>query len=93
MCYTDTGIHKQYVYQVRGNGGCSIGDIHYYPGSFDLTNMDLGVISPTDKPFAAKREKTKVTAKENKITAWDVEPTQGAGLMAILSQLDVKPAL
>jgi predicted ester cyclase len=61
--------------------------------SFDLTNLNMGVIAATDKTFTAKCEKTKVTIKQNKITAWAVEPTQGAGLMAILSQLDAKPTV
>jgi predicted ester cyclase len=56
-------------------------------GSFDLTNMDMGVIPATHKAFSAKLEKTKVTVKEDKITSWAVEPTEGAGLMAILAQL------
>ncbi len=64
-----------------------------HTGSFDLTNMNMGVIPATNKSFSAKPEKTKITVKENKITAWDVEPTQGAGLTAILSQLGVKPAV
>ena len=64
-----------------------------HTGPFDLTNLNMGLIPATDKTFAAKREKTKVTVRENKITAWAVEPTQGAGLMAILSQLDARPAL
>ena len=64
-----------------------------HSGSFDLTNLNMGVIPATDKTFAAKREKTKVTVQGNQITTWAVEPTQGAGLMAILSQLDAKPAL
>lgn len=64
-----------------------------HSGSFDLTNLNLGVIPATDKTFAAKREKTKVTVKENKVTAWVVEPNQGAGLMDILSQLDARSAL
>src|SRR5215208_2867534 len=58
-------------------------------GSFDLTNMDMGVIPATDKAFSAKHEKTKVTVKENKVTSWVIEPTQGAGLKAILGQLGV----
>lgn len=62
-----------------------------HTGSFDLTNMNMGVIPATDKTFSAKHEKTKITVKENKITSWVNEPTEGAGLMAILSQLDVKP--
>lgn len=57
-------------------------------GSFDLTGMNLGVIPATNKTFVATREKAKITVKENKITAWVVEPTQGAGVMAILKQLE-----
>jgi predicted ester cyclase len=61
-----------------------------HTGSFDLTNMQMGVIPATNKTFAATREKTKITVKENKITAWVVEPTQGAGMMEILKQLDIE---
>ena len=61
-----------------------------HTGSFDLTAMQMGVIPATNKAFSAKLEKTKVTVKENKISAWAVEPTEGAGLKAILGQLDVK---
>jgi predicted ester cyclase len=60
-----------------------------HTGSFDLTNMNMGVIPATDKTFSASQEKTKITIKDNKITSWVVEPTQGAGLKAILDQLDV----
>ena len=60
-----------------------------HTGSFDLTNMNMGIIPATDKTFSAKLEKTKITVKENKITSWAVEPTQGAGLTAILDQLGV----
>ena len=61
-------------------------------GPFDLTNMNMGVIPATNKTFSAKLEKTKITVKENKINSWAVEPTEGAGLKAILDQLGVKPA-
>jgi len=59
-------------------------------GSFDLTGMNIGVIPATNKIFSAKLEKTKVTVKGIKITAWVVEPTDGAGLAEILKQLEVK---
>jgi predicted ester cyclase len=59
-------------------------------GSFDLTNMNMGVIPATHQSFSAKLEKTKITLKENKIASWAVEPTDGAGLKAILNQLGVK---
>jgi predicted ester cyclase len=59
-------------------------------GSFDLTNLKMGVIPATNNTFAANLEKTKITVKENKITSWAVEPTEGAGLKAILGQLGIK---
>ncbi len=61
-----------------------------HSGSFDLTKINMGTIPATNKAFSAKTEKTRVTVKENKITAWVVEPTDGAGLKAILGQLGVK---
>jgi len=61
-----------------------------HSGSFDLTTMDMGVIPATNKNFSVKPEKAKLTVKENKITAWFVEPTQGADLKSILDQLGVK---
>ena len=62
-----------------------------HSGSFDLTGMNMGVIPATNKAFSAKLEKTRVTVKDNKITLWAVEPTDGAGLKAILGQLGVQP--
>jgi hypothetical protein len=58
--------------------------------SFDLTAMNMGIIPATDKNFSVKVEKTKVTVKDNKVTSWAVERTDGAGLNAILDQLGVK---
>ncbi len=60
-----------------------------HTGPFDLTNMHMGIIPATDKTFSGKHEKTKITVKDNKITAWVVEPTEGAGLKSILDQLGV----
>jgi len=60
-----------------------------HSGSFDLTDMNMGVIPATNRAFSSKLEKTKITVKEHKITAWMVEPTDGAGLTAILKQLEV----
>jgi predicted ester cyclase len=64
-----------------------------HSGTCDLTHMNMGVIPATHKAFSVKREKTKVTVRENKITAWVVEPTEGAGLEVILRQLRGKPAI
>ena len=59
-------------------------------GLFDLTGMNMGVVPATNKAFSVKLEKTKVTVKGTKVTAWVVEPTDGAGLNEILKQLEVK---
>jgi predicted ester cyclase len=61
-----------------------------HTGSLDLTNMQMGVVPATNKTFVTAHEKTKITVKENKITAWAVEPTQGAGVKEILKQLDIQ---
>jgi predicted ester cyclase len=62
-----------------------------HSGDFDLTAMHMGVIPATNKSFAAAHEHGKITVNGDKITAWATEATEGAGLMAILGQLGVKP--
>ena len=62
-----------------------------HSGSFDLTNMKMGVIPPTNKAFSAKMARTRITVKGDKVTSWAVERTEGAGLKAILGQLGVQP--
>jgi ketosteroid isomerase-like protein len=59
-------------------------------GAFDLTGLRMGVISATNKDFSTARENHAITVKDEKVSSWVVEPTEGAGLMAILKQLDVK---
>lgn len=61
-----------------------------HTGAFDLTNMNMGVIPATDKAFSTRLEKVKVTVHDDKVTSWAVEPNDGAGLMEILKQLEVK---
>jgi predicted ester cyclase len=61
-----------------------------HKGDLDLTSMHMGVIPATGKSFKATHEHGKATLRDGKITAWAMEPTEGAGLMAILGQLGVK---
>ena len=61
-----------------------------HSGSFVLTGVNMGVIPATNKTFSVKLEKTKVTVKGTKVSAWFVEPNDGAGLTEILKQLEVK---
>jgi hypothetical protein len=59
-------------------------------GDFDLTGMHMGVIPATNKSFAATQEHGKAIVKGDKVISWANNPTEGAGLMAILGQLGVK---
>jgi len=61
-----------------------------HEGNLDLTSMGMGVIPATNKSFVATREKGKITVQGDKVKALANEPTEGAGLMAILGQLGVK---
>jgi hypothetical protein len=65
-----------------------------HSGMLDLTSMHMGTIQATGKSFKAAHEHGKATVHDGKITTWAMEPTKGAGLMAILDQLGVKvPAM
>jgi len=59
-------------------------------GAFDLTGLNMGVISATNRDFSTATEKIKITVKDDKVTSWVIEKTKGAGLIAILGQLGVK---
>jgi len=61
-------------------------------GAFDLTDVHMGVISATNKTFSTATENHTITVKNEKVSSWVVQPTEGAGLMAILGQLGVKPS-
>ena len=50
----------------------------------------MGVIPATNKSFAATHEHGKASVQDGKVKTWAMEPTEGAGLMAILGQLGVK---
>ena len=60
-------------------------------GAFDLTGVQMGVIAATNKTFSTATESHTITVINEKVSSWVVEPTEGAGLMAILKQLDVMP--
>ena len=57
----------------------------------DLTAMNMGVIPATNKAFVAAKEHGKVTVQGDKVKSLANEPTEGAGMMAILGQLGVQP--
>lgn len=62
-----------------------------HKGNLDLKAMGMTVIPPTNKSFAAAYEIGKVMVHDGKVKTWATVPTEGAGLMAILGQLGVKP--
>jgi predicted ester cyclase len=62
-----------------------------HSGALDLSDMNMGIIPATDKAFSAAQESGKVTVKGDKVTSWATAATEGAGLIAILGQLGIKP--
>lgn len=83
-----------YHFQVQGSEGNVVHTTSQLSGTnsgaFDFTDIDMGVISATNKKFSSSEQKTKMTVKNDKVTSWAVEPTEGAGLTAILGQLGLK---
>jgi len=83
-----------YQFRVEGANGNVVNIVAKlkgtHKGSLDLSNMGLGVIPPTHKSFVAAQEHGKVTVQGDKISALANEPTEGAGLIAILDQLGVR---
>ena len=59
-------------------------------GALDLTGLRMGVISATNRKFSTAQENTKITFKDEKVKSWAIEPTEGAGLKAMLGQLGVE---
>jgi predicted ester cyclase len=84
-----------YHFKVIGTEGdvvkttAQLSGTHHAP--FDLTGMDMGLIPATHKTFSAATQKTKITVRDDKISLWAVEPTEGGDLTAVLDQLGVKP--
>jgi hypothetical protein len=64
-----------------------------HTGQLDLSGMNMGVIPATHRAFSAEREIGKVTVKGDQVTSWAQQPTAGAGLKAILTQLGVQPPI
>jgi len=83
-----------YQFRVEGANGNVVNIVAKlkgtHKGSLDLSNMGLGVIPATNKSFVAAQEHGKVTVQGDKISALANEPTEGAGLIAILDQLGVR---
>ena len=64
-----------------------------HKGDLDLTDMNMGIVSATNKSFAAGREHSKLTLRNDKVFSWVVEPNKGSGIMAILSLLGNKSTI
>ena len=60
-----------------------------HSGNFDLTAMGMGVIPATGKSFSMVKDSAEGEVREGKVVAYHVQPTEGAGLIAILTQLGI----
>lgn len=64
-----------------------------HKAELDLTRMQMGLIAPTRRSFATVHHHGKAIVKDDKVSAWTMEPNSRAGLPAILRQLGVVPTL
>ncbi len=60
-----------------------------HTGDLDLSAMGMGVIPATGRSFSMARENGESVIEDGYIISTHVQPTEGAGLMAILHQLGV----
>ena len=61
-----------------------------HTGDLDLSAMGMGVIPATGRSFSMAREDGESVIADGYIISTHVQPTEGAGLMAILHQLGVE---
>ena len=82
-----------YHFQVEGGEGdvvkASTQLTGTHTGDFDLTSMGMNVIPPTGKSFSMVRDTAEGEVRDGKVIAYRVQPTEGAGLIAILTQLGI----
>jgi predicted ester cyclase len=60
-----------------------------HSGDFDLTSMGMGVIPATGKSFSMVKDSAEGEVRDGKVVAYRVQPIEGAGLIAILTQLGI----
>jgi predicted ester cyclase len=61
-----------------------------HTGDFDMTAMGMGIIPASGKSFSNTKELGEATVKDGKIVSLKIQPSESAGLMAILAQIGVK---
>jgi predicted ester cyclase len=60
-----------------------------HSGDLDLTALGMGVIPSTGKSFSLAKESAKSMVCDGKVVSLRTEPTEGAGLSAILKAIGV----
>jgi hypothetical protein len=83
----------QYNFHAVSGGGDVVRVVAEIKGThnadLDLRSMNLGMFPATYRTFATARQYGAVAVIDDKVASWAMEPTEGAGLMAILDQLGV----
>ena len=82
-----------YHFSVEGIEGDEVKTTHQFSGThtgdLDLTAMGMGVIPSTGKSFSMPKEYASGIVRDGKVVSYQIEPTEGGGLMALLSQLGI----
>jgi hypothetical protein len=82
-----------YRFKIVGVVGDVVGSSHQlsgtHSGDLDLTTLGMGVIPSTGKSFSLAKESAKWMVCDGMVISFRAEPTEGAGLSAILKAIGV----
>ncbi len=63
-----------------------------HTGYLDLSPLGgMGLIAPTGKSFSNPEEQGVLTVEGDKISKYEITPSEGGGLMGLLAQIGVQP--
>jgi predicted ester cyclase len=85
----DFGLHTMGAEGNVINTGTHLKGTH--TADLDLTPMGFGIIPATGKSVQLPHEAGKLTVEGDKIQSYEIETTEGGGLMGVLAQIGFQP--
>ena len=89
--FPDLDYHFHLVYIYANTARISMQLRGTQSGTLDLTDRNMGKRRASKRSFVSAREDGRVTVEGDRVTSWVVQPSEGAGMNAILGQLGIKP--
>jgi len=90
--FPDLDYHFHLVYMYANTARISTQLRGTQTGTLDLTDRNMGKRRGSKRSFVSAREDGRLTVEEGRVISWVVQPSNGAGMKAILGQLGIKPS-